>query len=213
MTTAAAMQGLPLETPSLRLRHFVPEDAAPIMALNAEASTRHWLPSHVHPTLEDASSRLVFLISCYSAPGHPQRGPYVLAVEHKDEAKLLGHVGFSPFADDVEVSYAITESSRRRGYGTEALVHACKWLADAFGVSRILAITESANVISRRLLDRVSFVRVHEEVMMFQGNKQLVSRYHWHPPDNRSGAQPSAQPDGPVRGFNLPSIGAARRLA
>ena len=106
------MQGLPLETPSLRLRHFVPEDAAPIMALNAESSTRHWLPSHVYPTLEDASSRLGFLISCYTAPGHPRRGPYVLAVEHKDEAKLLGHVGFSPFDDEVEVSYAIAESSR-----------------------------------------------------------------------------------------------------
>ena len=182
------MQGLPLETPSLRLRHFVPEDAAPIMALNAEASTRHWLPSHVYPTLEDASSRLEFLISCYSSPGHPQRGPYVLAVEHKAEAKLLGHVGFSPFDDEVEVSYAIAESSRGRGYGTEALVHACNWLADAFAVSRVLALTESANVISRRLLDRACFVRVHEAIMMFQGHEQLVSRYYWHPPGNRSGA-------------------------
>ena len=182
------MQRLPLETSSLRLRHFVPEDAAPIMALNAEASTRQWLPSHVYPTLEDASSRLGFLISCYSAPGHPQRGPYVLAIEHKDNGELLGHVGFSPFDDDVEVSYAIAEPSRGRGYGTEALVRACSWVADAFAVPRVLAITESANVGSRRLLDRASFVRVHEAVMMFQGHEQLVSRYHWHPPGNRSGA-------------------------
>ena len=129
-----------------------------------------------------------FLISCYSAPGHPQRGPYVLAVEHQHGAKLLGHVGFSPFDDEVEVSYAIAESSRGRGYGTEALVHACKWIADAFSVSRVLAITESANVGSRRLLDRASFVRVHEGVMMFQGHEQLVSRYYWHQPGARSGA-------------------------
>ncbi|MCE9658378.1 MAG: GNAT family N-acetyltransferase [Burkholderiales bacterium] len=156
-----------------------------MMALNAESSTSHWLPSHVYPTLEDASSRLRFLISCYSAPGHPQRGPYVLAVEHKDEGKLLGHVGFSPFDDEVEVSYAIAESSRGRGYGTDALVNACSWLADTFAVSRVIALTESANVSSRRLLDRASFVRVHESAMMFQGHEQLVSRYHWHPPGNR----------------------------
>ena len=131
-----------------------------MMALNAEASTRHWLPSHVYPSLEVASSRLAFLISCYSAPGHPQRGPYVLAVDHKDEAKLLGHVGFSPIDNEVEVSYAIAESFRGRGYGTEALVRACNWLADEFAVPRILAITESANVISRRLLERASFVLV-----------------------------------------------------
>ncbi len=159
-----------------------------MMALNAETSTRQWLPSHVYPTLEEASSRLEYLIACYSEPGHPQRGPYVLAVEHKDEGKLLGHVGFSPFDDDVEVSYAIAESSRGRGYGTEALVHACKWIADAFSVSRVLAITESANVGSRRLLDRASFVRVHEGVMMFQGHEQLVSRYYRHQPGARSAA-------------------------
>lgn len=158
------------------------------MTLNAESSTRHWLPSHVYPTLEDASSRLEFLISCYSAPGHPQRGPYVLAVEHKDKGKLLGHVGFSPLDDEVEVSYAIAESSRGRGHGTEALVHACNWLADAFAVSRVLALTASANVISRRLLDRASFVREQEAVMVFQGHEQVVSRYCRHAPGNRSGA-------------------------
>jgi RimJ/RimL family protein N-acetyltransferase len=158
------------------------------MVLNAESSTRRWLPSHVYPTLEDASSRLRFLISCYSEPGHPRRGPYVLAVEHRHEDRLLGHVGFSPFDDEVEVSYAIAESSRGRGYGTEALVHACNWIVDAFAVPWVLAITESANVDSCRLLDRASFVRVREEVMLFQGREQLVSRYRWHPPGNRGGA-------------------------
>jgi RimJ/RimL family protein N-acetyltransferase len=183
---AAAVQSLPLETSSLRLRHLVPEDAAHMMALNAETSTRHWLPSHVYPTLEDASSRLEFLISCYSSPGHPRSGPYVLAVEHKDEAKLLGHVGFSPFEGEVEVSYAIAELYRGRRYGTEALVHACNWLAEAFGVSRVLALTESENIISRRLLNRASFVLVNEAVMTFQGQEQLVSRYHWHPAGKRA---------------------------
>ena len=179
------MNGLPLETPSLRLRRFVANDAAPMMALNAEASTSRWLPSHVYPTLEVASSRMAYLIGCYSAPGHPRRGPYVLAVELKDERRLLGHVGFSPFDDEIEVSYAIAESSRGRGHGTEALVHACDWLAGAFAVSRVLALTESANVISRRLLDKASFVLASEEVMMFQGHEQRVSRYHWHSPGNR----------------------------
>lgn len=182
------MHGLPLESRALRLRHFVPQDAATIMALNAEASTGRWLPSHVYPTLDDAASRLDYLISCYSNPGDPRLGPYVLAVELRNEAVLLGHVGFSPFDDEVEVSYAIAESFRSRGYGTEALVHACNWLVDAFAVPRVLAITESANDRSRRLLDRASFVRDYEAVMLFQGKEQRVSRYYWHAPGTRSGA-------------------------
>lgn len=176
------MHGLPLETPSLRLRHLVADDAAAMMALNAEASTRRWLPSHVYPTLEDARARMAYLIACYADPGHPQRGPYVLAVELKAEARLLGHVGFSPFDGDVEVSYAIAEDSRGCGHATEALGHACRWLVAAFAVPRVLAITESANADSRRLLERTSFVRVDESRMLFQGQAQWVTRYHWEAP-------------------------------
>ena len=183
------MRGLPLETTSLRLRQFVLDDAAPMMALNAEPTTGQWLPSHVYPNLDEARSRTKYLISCYSTPGHPQQGLYVLAVEHKGDGNLLGHVGFSPFQGEVEVSYAIAESSRGRGYGTEALVCACNWVSDAFALTRVLAITESANVNSRHLLDRASFVQVHEALMLFQGKEQLVSRYFWQSPSKGSGDQ------------------------
>ena len=182
------MQALPLTTLSLRLRYFVQEDAGQIMALNAEASTRQWLPSHVYPTLEDASSALAYLISCYSAPGHPQQGPYVLAVEHRGNGRLLGHVGFSPCNNEIEVSYAIAESYRGLGYCTEALVNALSWLTEAFAVSRVLALTDSTNVKSRRMLERAHFVHLQEEVMRFQGQDQVVSMYSWHAGENRSGA-------------------------
>jgi RimJ/RimL family protein N-acetyltransferase len=159
-----------------------------LMALNAEASTRRWLPSHVYATADDALSALEFLISSYSAPGHPQLGPYVLAIEHGDTGRLLGHVGFSPLGSEVEVSYAIAESARGRGYGAESLVHACNWIADAFTVSRVLAVTAFANVASRRTLERASFVHAQDEDMLFQGVQQAVSRYCWHALVNRSGA-------------------------
>lgn len=42
------MHGWPLSTSSLQLRHVVQADALEMMALNAEPSTRQWLPSHVY---------------------------------------------------------------------------------------------------------------------------------------------------------------------
>jgi len=159
-----------------------------IMALNAETSTRRWLPSHVYATADDAVSALEFLISSYSAPGHPQLGPYVLAIEHGDTGRLLGHVGFSPLGSEVEVSYAIAESARGRGYGAESLVHACNWIAAAFSVSRVLAVTASPNLASRRTLERASFLHTQDEDMLFQGVQQAVSHYCWHALANRSGA-------------------------
>ncbi len=183
------MHGLPLKTKSLLLRHLRQEDAARMMALNTEPTTSRWLPSHVYANLAEARSRMEYLISCYTTSGHPRQGPYVLAVEHATEGSLLGHVGFSPFDDDdVEISYAIAEAVRGRGYGTEAVVRACMWVAGEFDLPRVLAITESANASSRRLLGQASFVQVEEKLMRFQGQEQLVSRYHWQPPGECRGA-------------------------
>lgn len=148
-----------------------------ILALNGEPSTRRWLPSHVYANLEDAKAALYFLISCYSMPGHPQHGPYVLAIDHAGSDQLLGHVGFSPLGNEVEVSYAIAESARGHGFGAEALVHACDRIADAYLVPSFLAVPATENVASRRVLDRASFAHIRDEVMQFQGARQVVSRY------------------------------------
>jgi RimJ/RimL family protein N-acetyltransferase len=174
---------LPIHTPSLRLRGIVADDAQRMMELNAEPSTGRWLPSHVYADLPEARSRMDYLISCYATPGDPRIGPYVLAVDHLASGALLGHVGFSPFDSDVEVSYAIAEASRGRGYGAEALLHACRWAAEAFKLPTLLALTETENVASRRTLERAAFVHAEDMVMKFQGQPQTVSRYVWRHAD------------------------------
>lgn len=175
------MHALPIETASLRIRHIVVEDAARMMELNAEESTRRWLPSHVYADDEAAVARMRAFVACYSTPGDPRLGPYVLAVEHLATGTLLGHVGFSAFDDDVEVSYAIAEDSRGRGYGAESLLRSCQWAAEQFRLLRILALTEAENAPSRRTLERAAFVHEADTVMPFQGSEQTVSRYLWHP--------------------------------
>lgn len=173
------MVSLPALTPSLRLRGIVVDDAARMMALNGEASTRRWLPSHVYADLEDAIARMRYLVACYDTPGDPRAGPYVLAVEHRGTGVVLGHVGFSPFDDAVEVSYAIAEASRGHGYGAEALSKACQWAAATWPLPSLLAITEAQNLPSRRTLENAAFTHVDDIVMRFQGSQETVSRYRW----------------------------------
>jgi RimJ/RimL family protein N-acetyltransferase len=175
---------LPIHTAFLRLRSLVVEDAERMMELNGEPSTRRWLPSHVYADMSEATSRMRYLISCYSSPGDPRLGPYVLGVEQVASGTLLGHVGFSPFNGDVEVSYAIAEGSRGRGYGAEALRSACQWAAEHFSLPRFLAITEAENTPSRRTLERAAFVHAEDTIMVFQGSQQTVSRYWWRHADD-----------------------------
>jgi RimJ/RimL family protein N-acetyltransferase len=175
------VSGLPLRSASLLLRHFVVGDAPAVLQLNAEPSTRHWLPSHVYANLAKAAEALEYLIASYSQPGDPRRGPYVLAVELARTHRLLGHVGFSPLDRDVEVSYSIAESERGRGFGAEALASACRWASPAFGLHSLIAITAVENVASRRMLERASFLHEWEGTMRFQGDRRAVSRYRWRP--------------------------------
>ena len=149
------------------------------MMLNGEETTRAWLPSHVYATLEEAVDRVDYLIAQYSTPGNPQLGPYVLGIEHAATGRLLGHVGFSPLNEDVEISYAIAEDSRGHGYAAEAIVAACGWAASAFGLTRIVALTASANGASRRALERAAFSHTAERRMPFQGEEAVVSIYAW----------------------------------
>lgn len=197
------MHDLPQPTSRLHLRHFVEADALDVMALNGEPSTRRWLPSHVYATAEEARATVKWLIDSYDNPGDPRLAPYVLAVCETATSRLIGHVGFSPLhgEDDVEVSYAIAESDRGRGYGAESLAQACRWAASTFGVTRLLALTASDNVASRRVLERAGFRHVRDEERVFQGVRQLVSRHGWHAqaattPDEKPAASPGHRREG-----------------
>ena len=165
---------LPIETASLTLRAFVPEDAPKAFKMSQEDGMRTWLPSQVYRDETHAASVLASLISQYSVPGDPRIGPYVLAVEVRSSGAFVGHVGFSPLREAVEVGFFIESAHRRKGIATEAVRAACEWAADAFSIEIILGVTAVQNSASQSVLLRAGFARQKEEVMRFQGLEQLV---------------------------------------
>ena len=168
---------LPFETRSLLLRHFALEDAVAFHALSDEDTSRTWLPSQVYRDHAHACSVLESLIRHYSNPGNPTRGPYVLAIESRTDGTLIGHVGFSPLGDDVEIGFSIAERCQRQGLAAEAIGAASRWAFRTFGLKRILGVTSSANIASMRTLRRAGFVHEEDRVMNFQGAEEDVRIY------------------------------------
>ena len=168
---------LPLSTPSLTIRHFIPGDSRDLFLLSQEEAYRTWLSNQVYETESEARSAVEFLISTYSDPGNPRQGPYVLGVEHRADRRLIGHVGLSPLEEDVEIGFAIGERYQGRGLGTEAVLAASAWTLEAFGLDKIIGIASSMNVASRRTLERARFVHESDQMMRFQGKDQGVSIY------------------------------------
>lgn len=168
---------LPIETPSLLLRHFVLNDAPAALLLSNEATSRTWLPSQVYRDHAHAVSALAFLIQHYPAPGNPKLGPYVLAVEHRASGALIGHVGFSPLEDEVEIGFSIAQDYQRQGLATEAIIAASRWAFEAFELDKIVAVASAANHASKRTLARARFTCQEDKSMNFQGVAQDVSVY------------------------------------
>ena len=168
---------LPLDTGSLLIRQFVQGDAEGLLRLSNEPMFRAWLPSQVYRDESHARSILEFLVAQYSSPANPRRGAYVLAIEHKADRTLIGHVGLSPIDADVEIGFAIAQGYQARGLAVEAIVATCRWAFEAFELDRFLAITASANFASKRALVRAGFVHQGDKVMRFQGTEQSVSVY------------------------------------
>ena len=175
-------QVLEIETTSLVLRHFKPEDAAEVQRQSNEPSSRLGLPSQVCADADAARELLDYLIGQYAEPGDPRSGPYVLAVDHRTDSTLIGHVGLSPLDGQVEIGFAIAEAYQRRGLAVEAVKAACDWAFDRFGLSSILAIAAQANGGSRKVLVRAGFEYQSDRTMCFQGTDQKVSEYYLTPP-------------------------------
>lgn len=172
-----AVNQLPLETRSLLLRHFVMEDVDALHTLSDEESSRTWLPSQVYRDRAHACSVLESLIRAYSTPGNPTEGPYVLGIEDRSDSTLIGHVGFSPWRDEVEIGFAIAERRQRQGLATEAIGAASHWVFSTFGLKKILGITSAANIASMSALRRAGFVHEEDRVMNFQGTEENVCIY------------------------------------
>ena len=174
---AVSLKELPVETRSLLIRHLVLQDARAVLELSNEETSRTWLPSQICRSHRHAVSILERLIGQYSTPANPRHGPYVLAIEHRTSGRLIGHVGFSPLDEDVEIGFAIAQGYQRQGLATEAIIAASRWAFQAFELDRILAITSAANVASKRALSRAQFAYEGDKMMNFQGIKQSVSVY------------------------------------
>ena len=168
---------LPLETRSLLIRHLVPADAAAMLVLSNEEPSRIWLPSQVYRDHAHAVVALDYLIGHYSTTADPARGPYVLGIEHRIDGRLLGHVGFSPLDDAVEIGFSIAQDRQGQGLATEAVIAASRWVFESFALERILGVASSANVGSKRVLERAGFVHEREQTMNFQGTEQTVHVY------------------------------------
>lgn len=146
-----------LSTDRLRLRPFEDADAEALFALH---SNPHVLRYWDSPPWTERARADRFLSACrqMADEGTGTR----LAVDRISDGAFLGWCSLSRWNPDFRsaaMGYCYHESSWGHGYGTEAARALLQWGFDALDLNRIQAETDTRNVASAHVLEKLGFVR------------------------------------------------------
>jgi [ribosomal protein S5]-alanine N-acetyltransferase len=146
-----------LRTARLRLRPFDDADADALFAMH---SNRHVMRYWDAPPWGDRARADRFIAACrqLAEEGTGAR----LAVELAADRSLLGWCSLTRWNPDyrsAEMGYCYDDAAWGHGYATEAAGAVLGWAFDTLDLNRVQAETDTRNVASARVLEKLGFVR------------------------------------------------------
>jgi RimJ/RimL family protein N-acetyltransferase len=146
-----------LRTARLRLRPFVDADADALFALHSSASVmRYWDA----PPWSERGRVDRFIAACLQMAdeGSGTR----LAIDRVSDGAFIGWCGLTRWNPDyrsASLGYCLDDEAWGHGYATEAARALLLWAFDALDLNRVQAETDTRNVASARVLEKLGFVR------------------------------------------------------
>lgn len=146
-----------LHTARLRLRPFHDADADDLFALQSSAHVlRYWDA----PPWRDRERARRFIDACrrMAEEGTGAR----LAVDRLDDGTFIGWCslsGWNPEYRSASLGYCYAETAWGHGFATEAARALLQWAFDTLDVNRVQAETDTRNLASARVLEKLGFVR------------------------------------------------------
>jgi ribosomal-protein-alanine N-acetyltransferase len=146
-----------LQTARLRLRPFTGADADALFAMHSNAYVlRYWDA----PPWSDRERADRFVAACedMAADGSGAR----LALDGGADGEFLGWCSltrWNPQHRSASMGYCLPEGAWGHGYATEAARAVLQWAFDTLDLNRVQAETDTRNVASARVLEKLGFVR------------------------------------------------------
>lgn len=155
------MAGMPLPTPllhtaSLRLRPVTDGDADALFALHSDARVLRFWDS---PPWTERARADRFIAACrqIEEEGSGAR----VAMERASDGTFVGWCGltmWNPAYRSASLGYCLEEAAWGRGYATEAARAVLGWAFEALDLNRVQAETDTRNLASARVLEKLGFV-------------------------------------------------------
>jgi len=153
---------MPLRTPTLRterlrLRPFDDADADALFALHSSAHVLRYWDS---PPWSDPARAARFIEAC-GQMAEEDTGVR-LAVERLSDGSFIGWCTVTQWSPDhrsASIGYCFGDAAWGQGYATEAARALLQWAFDTLDLNRVQAETDTRNVASARVLEKLGFVR------------------------------------------------------
>jgi len=164
------------ETPRLRIETIhLKEDCVSLLTIHNHITTMRWIPNNkMNWTLTDLEYKYKLNQQLY--PQHI--GIYKIVFKVNDQQIVIGEVGLFPCIDShttLEIGYILFESYWKMGLATELLDHTINFIQNNLPFTSIKAQLFEANIPSRKLLERCSFIYT-TSVLLEENQSKLI--YH-----------------------------------
>ncbi|MCC3268067.1 GNAT family N-acetyltransferase [Arthrobacter gengyunqii] len=146
-----------LHTERLLLRPFADSDADELFALQSNAEVlRYWDT----PPWTERSQVARFMTGCQTMADEGTGARVVLI--RRSDGEFVGWCtfnGWNPDFRSASLGYCLTEAAWGRGYATEAARALLTWAFNSLDLNRVQSETDTRNVASARVLEKLGFVR------------------------------------------------------
>jgi [ribosomal protein S5]-alanine N-acetyltransferase len=146
-----------LNAAPLRLRPFTEADADALFALHSSARVLRYWDS---PPWTDRTRADRFIAACrqLAEEGTGAR----LAIDLASDGRFIGWCALARWNPDFRsaaLGYCLGDAAWGHGYATEAAGAVLQWAFDTLDLNRVQAETDTRNVASARVLEKLGFVR------------------------------------------------------
>ena len=152
-------EDLQIETSRLALRPFAEQDAAALSRCSSQPGARRFLPDMVWDTEADALRFIRWFNKEKFNAGVPHA---IFGIYLKPGLELIGFAGVGPkpeLGGEIELGFLVAAGHQNNGYATEAAKAAIWWAFEKAGQDVLAALADPENAASRRVLDKLGFVR------------------------------------------------------
>ncbi|HEV7667584.1 MAG TPA: GNAT family N-acetyltransferase [Thermoanaerobaculia bacterium] len=152
---ALVLDPFPRLAPRVALRRLSPADLEDFQAYRADPEVALY-QSWRSMSAEEASA---FLAERGAAP-FGRSGWFQIGIADRSTGRLVGDIGICLHRDEsepAEIGFTLASQWQRRGFASEAVRETLGLLFERTGVGQVIAITDTRNLPSIRLLERVGF--------------------------------------------------------